>query len=151
MSAAVSSLILFLGCSLTGWIFVWVALYTKRYQEKKEQNERALASGQIVDLAEKVNTAGRGRPVRYYVPVVAFEANHQTYRLENENGYRDKDKIILEKPVDVMYDPGDPTHFHLTEDDANETSSHSLLRLGLVIIGGAAVLTVFNHFYHLFW
>ncbi len=149
MSDTVSSLILFVGISLTGWIFVGVALYTKLYQKKKEQNERSLSSGQIVDLAEKVNTAGRGRPVRYYVPVVEFEANNQTYRLENENGYREKEKIILGKSVDVMYDSNDPTHFHLTEDDANETSSFSLMRLGLIIIGGAAFLAVFNLYFHL--
>lgn len=151
MSDTVGALILFLGVSLTGWIFVGVALYTRRYQKKKEQNERALSSGRIVDLAEKVNQAVRGRPVRYYVPVVEFEANHQIYRLENENGYRQKDKIILGKSVDVMYDANDPTHFHLTEDDANAASSGSLLRLGVIIIGCAAALTVFNHFYHLFW
>lgn len=149
MSDTVSSLILFVGISLTGWIFVGVALYTKLYQKKKEQNERSLSSGQIVDLAEKVNTAGRGRPVRYYVPVVEFEANNQTYRLENENGYREKEKIILGKSVDVMYDSNNPTHFHLTEDDANETSSFSLMRLGLIIIGGAALLAVFNLYFHL--
>ncbi len=42
MSDAVYYLILFLGWSLIGWILVGVALYTRRYQRKKEENERSL-------------------------------------------------------------------------------------------------------------
>ena len=70
--------------------------------------------------------------------------------MENENGSRDRDKIIIGKSVDVMYDPSDPTHFHLTEDDANEKSSNSLLWLGLILVIVAAVLSVICYIYHVF-
>lgn len=150
MSEIVKSILLFLGCSLIGWIFVGVALHTRRYQQKKELEERTLTTGTIVDMVKKVNRAGRGRPVKYYVPVVAFEVNGHTYRLENENGLRKKDKIIIGKSVDILYDENDPTRFHLAEDDANEKSSESLLRLGVILIAVFAVLTVLNYFYHLF-
>ena len=129
MSDEMLYLILFLGWSLIGFIFIGVALYAKNYQHKKEIIECSLASGKIVDSIEKKHHSRSGT-VRYYVPVIEFSANNTEYRLENENGSRDRDKIIIGKSVDVMYDPSDPTHFHLTEDDANEKSSNSLLRLG---------------------
>ena len=150
MSDLMASIIVFIGCSLTGWIFVGVAIYTERYQRKKEANERALASGKIVDSVQKVNTAGRGRHTVYYVPVIEFEANGQVYRLENENGVRHVEEIEIGKSVDVMYDSNEPAHFHITSDDANDTASASVMRIGIIIIIGAAVLAVVNYYYHIF-
>ena len=150
MSDAVYYLILFLGWSLAGWILIGVALYTKRYQRKKEENERSLVSGEIVDAVKKVHRPGRGGTTIYYVPVVEFTASGRLYRLENENGSREREKIIVGKSVDVMYDENDPTHFHLTEDDANETSSNSLLRFGVILIVGAAALDVLCAVFHVF-
>ena len=150
MSDLMASIIVFIGCSLSGWIFVCVAIYTERYQRKKEATERALASGKIVDAVMKVNRGSRGRPVTYYVPVIEFEANSQVYRLENENGVRHVEEIEIGKSVDVMYDPNEPAHFHITTDDANEKTSASIMRIGVIIIIGAAVLAVVNYYYHLF-
>lgn len=150
MSDLMASIIVFIGCSLSGWIFVCVAIYTERYQRKKEATERALASGKIVDSVQKVNTAGRRRPTTYYVPVIEFEANGQVYRLENENGVRHVEEIEIGKSVDVMYDPNEPAHFHITTDDANEKTSASIMRIGVIIIIGAAVLAIVNYYYHLF-
>lgn len=150
MSDIVICLVIFAGGSLTGWILVGVALYTRRYQRKKEQNERSLATGQIVDVAKKTHHAGRGGTAVYYVPVVAFEANGRLFRLENENGNRDKEKITVGQSVDVLYDEQDPTHFHLAEDDANEAASEGLMRYGALLIAGAAALAVLNYFFHIF-
>ncbi len=150
MSDIVISLIIFAGCSLTGWIFVGVALHTRRYQQKKEQNERSLATGQIVDLVKKTRHSGRGGTAVYYVPVVAFEANGRLFRLENENGNRDQEKITVGQAVDVLYDEQDPARFHLAEDDANEVASESLMRFGALLIAGAAALAVLNYFFHIF-
>ena len=143
-------LIFFLGCSLTGWIFVGVALHVRRYQRKKELNERSLTFGRIVEVAEKVHHRGRGGTVRSYFPVVEFEAGGQTYRLENENGSRDRESVVIGRSVDVLYDPEDPARFHLADDDANATGADSLLRMGMIIIAGAAVLTVLGTAFHLF-
>ena len=150
MSDEMLYLILFLGWSLIGFIFIGVALYTKRYQRKKEINEASLATGRIVDVIEKTHHSGRGGTVRYYVPVIEFSVNDKEYRLENENGSRERDKIIIGKDVDVMYDASDPTHFHLTEYDANEESSNSLFRFGLILVFGAVVLTVICYVYRIF-
>ena len=49
MSDEMLYLILFLGWSLIGFIFIGVALYAKNYQHKKEIIECSLASGKIVD------------------------------------------------------------------------------------------------------
>ena len=76
------------------------------------------------------------------------EFNGKTYHLENENGTRHLEEIELGKSVDIMYDPDNPTHFHMTSDDANETGSNSLIRFGIIIIIGAAILAVTNHYYH---
>ena len=150
MPEIVLVLIVFLGCSLTGWILVGVALHVRRYQRKKERDERAVAFGKIVDVKEKVRHAGRGGTVRYYVPVVEFEADHQVYRLENENGSRDRESVVIGASVDVKYDEADPTRFHLTEDDANVSDSDRLLRTGLIIIAGAAVLAVLGYLFRLY-
>ena len=107
MSAIGSSIVLFLGCSLVGWVLVGVALHTRQYQKKKELNEQSPATGTIVDSVKKVQTAGRGHPVTYYVPVVEFEANQHAYRLEYENGNRHKENIVIGQTVDLMYDPKD--------------------------------------------
>ena len=150
MSDELLYLILFLGFSLTGFIFIGVALHTKKYQRKKELAEYAYVAAKIADCIEKQHRSGRYGTVRYYVPVIAFTADHTEYRLENENGYRERDKIEIGKPVDVMYDPNDPAHFHLTEDDANDKASESLLRFGLIIVIGAAILTVVCYIGHVF-
>ena len=151
MSAIGSSIVLFLGCSLVGWVLVGVALHTRQYQKKKELTEQSPATGTIVDSVRKVQTAGRGHPVTYYVPVVEFKANQHAYRLEYENGNRHKENIVIGQTVDLMYDPKDPTHYHLTDDDSNMQASRGLLRYGSVLIAGAAVLTVLNHIFHIFW
>ncbi len=150
MSEIMYSFILFLGLSLLGWIFVGIAVHTKRYQQKKELSERSAAPGKIVDVVKRVQPAGRGRPAVYYVPVVEFEADRRLYRLENENGSRNIEDIVIGRSVDVLYDENDPSHFHLADDDANEEAAHSLMRFGLIIIAGAAVLTVCNHVFHIF-
>ena len=150
MSDIVSSLILFFGCSLTGWIFVGVAFYTRRYQQKKEELEREITTGKIVGSAQKTHRGGR-RTTVYYVPVVEFEANGRSFRLENENGYREREKIQIGKTVDILYDENEPTHFHLAEDDSNEVASQSLMSLGWILIAGAFILTLCNYYFHIFW
>ena len=140
MPEIVQVLIVFLGCSLIGWIFVGVALHVRRYQRKKELNERSLTFGRIVDVAEKVHHGGRGGTIRSYFPVVEFEACGRVYRLENENGTRNRESIVTGRSVDILYDPADPARFHLADDDANVAASDRLLRTGLIIIAGAAVL-----------
>ena len=127
--------------SLMGLILIGVGLYTIRYQRKKEAVERALTAGKIVEAVKKVHRGAKGGSVTYYVPLVEFQAEGQTYRLENENGSRELDSIVVGKTVDVLYDPADPTHFHLTEDDANDTSAHSIIKWGVIWIVGAAALT----------
>ena len=69
---------------------------------------------------------------------------------KNENGSRNIEDIVIGRSVDVLYDENDPSHFHLADDDANEEAAHSLMRFGLIIIAGAAVLTVCNHVFHIF-
>ncbi len=142
-------MVLFAGFSLTGWILVGIALHTKRYQQKKEQNERAFSSGKIVDVVKKVRPTGRGRRAVYYVAVVEFEANRKLYRLESENGDRNRDQILIGKSVDVLYDENDPTHFHLSDDDANATASGNLMRSGAMIILGAGILTILDYVFHI--
>ena len=147
MSDQMLSLIMFLCLSLVGFILIGVSLYTKRYQRKKEERETVLVLGRIVGRARKVNSAGRGRPVVYWVPVIAYLASGEMFELENENGTRNEQEIEIGKQVDVMYDPGDPKRFHLTEDDANEKGSDSLMRWGLIWVICAALLTLAYMFF----
>ena len=143
MSELARYLLLFVCLSLTGVICVIVAITTRRYQRRKEETERSFAQGTIVDRVKKVRSSGRGGRATWYVAVVEFTAKERVYRLENENGSRDAEKIVIGQPVEVLYDAADPTHFHLADDDANETASRSLMRMGIMLIIGAAVLDVF--------
>lgn len=135
-------LLFFAVLSINGLIFIGVGLHTVRYQRKKEENETESARGVIVDIAKKKTRPARGRSVTYYVPVIEFTAGEKLYRLENENGERQEDKITVGKEVRVMYDRREPEKFHLTEDDANDTSGRSLIRFGAILIAGSAAVTV---------
>ena len=91
------ALIFFLCMSIMAWIFIGTGIYTARYQRRKEDAERAAASGRIVDLAVKKH---RGRTTAtYYVPVIEFTAGGTQYRLENENGCRTREEIVVGLPV----------------------------------------------------
>ncbi len=141
MSHPAYYLLIFLIWSLMGFIMVGVGIHTLRYQRKKEAAERALVSGRIVDRVKKVKYTGKGHSAVYYVAVVEFRAEGDLYRLENENGSKTEDGIPVGKSVDVMYDPADPAHFHLTDDDANEKAARSLVKWGAVWVFAAAALT----------
>ena len=143
-------LLFFAVLSINGLIFIGVGLHTVRYQRKKEENETESARGVIVDIAKKKTRPARGRSVTYYVPVIEFTAGEKLYRLENENGSRDRESVVIGRSVDVLYDPEDPARFHLADDDANVTGADSLLRMGMIIIAGAAVMTVLGAAFHLF-
>ena len=104
----------------------------------------------IVDIAKKKTRPARGRSVTYYVPVIEFTAGEKLYRLENENGERQEDKITVGKEVRVMYDRREPEKFHLTEDDANDTSGRSLIRFGAILIAGSAAVTVAAWYFRVF-
>ena len=62
---------------------------------------------------------------------------------------REKDKIIVGQSVDVMYDALDPTHFHITSDDANETGASSLMRYGVIWLIGDAALVIADSYLRL--
>ena len=142
-------LLVFGCCSITGWICLGVGLHTLRYQRRKERREPAHATGRVVGAAKKVHTPYRGRPVVYYVPVVVFTAGEREYRLENENGHREEEKVGVGRRGDVLYDPEDPSHFHLADDDANEAGGKRLMRFGGALIAGAAVLTLVSWWFRL--
>ena len=143
-------LLFFAVLSINGLIFIGVGLHTVRYQRKKEENETESARGVIVDIAKKKTRPARGRSVTYYVPVIEFTAGEKLYRLENENGERQEDKITVGKEVRVMYDRREPEKFHLTEDDANDTSGRSLIRFGAILIAGSAAVTVAAWYFRVF-
>lgn len=143
-------LLFFAVLSINGLIFIGVGLHTVRYQRKKEENETESARGVIVDIAKKKTRPARGRSVTYYVPVIEFTAGEKLYRLENENGERQEDKITVGKEVSVMYDRREPEKFHLTEDDANDTGGRSLIRFGAILIAGSAAVTVAAWYFRVF-
>ena len=128
--------------SAMGFVLIGVGIHAKRYQRKKEMAETRPVTGKIVDVRTRVTHGQRTRRTRYYVPVVEFTVDGKTYRLENENGFRDRDRITVGGTVDVMTDPKDPERFHLTMDDSNTKDGDSVIRLGVIWVASAVALVI---------
>ena len=123
------SLIPFLLLSAIGWILVIAAVGMRRRWRKREEIERARTSGTIAGDPEEKPVRDRRRRR----PVVEFTAEGHEYRLEYP---KKEDPAVYPAgaPVEVLYDPDDPTHFHLEDDQAEMRSRRIRLYVGLAWI-----------------
>ena len=128
--------------SAMGFVLIGVGIHAKRYQRKKELAETRPVTGKIVDVRTRVTRGQRTRRTRYYVPVVEYTVDGETYRLENENGFRDRDRITVGGTVDVMTDSNAPERFHLTMDDSNDKDGDSVIRMGVIWVAAAVALVI---------
>lgn len=132
-STGMKGLLFFLMTSFVGWIFLLVSIRSRREHRKRLERERTRATGSIVDYAPGRGDAGR--------PVVEFIADGRQIRLENKSAV-DRARYPVGASVEVLYDPDDPSRFHLESDADDGSGSAALARVGYIWLACAAALTL---------
>lgn len=137
---------------IVGACLLLFALLGWRMWSARHERERVRASGTVVGHAHTTDGSRGGRPLCW--PVVRFQADEREYRLEWKSIVAIEDWPIG-TPVEVLYDPDHPEHFHLdSEEDANPAPR--FLRTGVIVIACALLLmsvtggSVRNSFANLF-
>lgn len=134
-------LISFALLSIPGWMLLFMGLKTRREARLREDREHTRTTGVIVDHVRKTMRVGRNGGTRVlWKPVVEFSAEGQSYHLEYDN-YMDREKHPVGKAVDILYDVGDPTRFHLDEDPMFLRHGGAV-PIGILWIIGSAVFTL---------
>ena len=142
MDSTLQALIITLGVMALAGLFALIeALGDRRAWRRREETERARTTGTLVGLSAKRHRHGsvRNRNRRFvtvYYPIVSFQVDGVEYRLESvdivpRNEYQEG------QSVDLLYDPDDPTHFHLDRGDLKERSTRDAIIIALVGLTGA--------------
>lgn len=136
--------------SLPGWGMLLIALKSRRARERREEQERARATGSIVEYVNETKRYRRGPTVRFTRPVVEFRAEGQVIRQKYENSLS-PEQYPVGASVDVVYDADDPTRFHLDADAEFSQGAGSFVRTGIIWLLICAVLAatmtlVLQHF-----
>ena len=134
-----AGLILFALASLVGWCFIGIGLKGRRNRHRREELERARATGIVVELIRQESTVRRGRVV-FWRPVVECVIDGRTLRLESDTGYWEN-QVALREEVEILYDPSDPSRFHLVKLQEHERRSEGLMIFsGVFWVAIAAVI-----------
>ena len=142
MDSTLQALIITLGVVALAGLFALIeALGDRRAWRRREETERARTTGTLVGLSAKRHRHGSVRNrnrcfVTVYYPIVSFQVDGVEYRLESvdivpRNEYQEG------QSVDLLYDPDDPTHFHLDRGDLKERSTRDAIIIALVGLTGA--------------
>jgi len=126
LQAAVIALGLF---ALFGLFALIEALGDRRKRRRMEDAERARTVGVIVDYAEErhrhSHRHGQVRSTRYvtiYYPIVHFQVDGTEYKLKSTS-FVPREEYRESQAVDLLYDPNNPTHFHLDRGDVEDRST----------------------------
>jgi len=142
MSEAMLKALEFFGISsLMGWIMLFSGLHSQRDTRRREAREYTRTTGQIVDyVGREVPSGKRGHTV-YWTPVVEFTADGRLCRFEYAYNLDRKQHPVGEK-ADVLYDVGNPSHFHLESDASFYHGGSSVMRIGLIWIIASLALSI---------
>ena len=134
-------LVLFPLVSVGGVALLWIGLSGLRKARRRQERERASATGAVVDITKRY-TLRRGMLYTCH-PVVEFDVDGRTRRYESETGYW-PDMFRVGEHVDLRYDADDPSRFHLEKGAAwQEKADRATVAAGLVWIAVAAVVAYF--------
>ena len=140
MSEIVRKMLVFFGVSsLFGWIFVFVGISARREQRRREESEHTRASGVVVEYTDG-ERHGKHGPYVIHRPVIEFTADGAKVRKTYENSLK-QEEFPVGTEVEVLYDVNDPARFHLESDLAFSRGSGNLMKIGLVWVLLAALLT----------
>ena len=133
--------------ALAGLFALIEALGDRRKWLSREETERTRTTGVIVGFAEERHRYRRRRSlnahyVTVYYPIVRFRADAVEYKLKSTS-IVPRDKYQEGQTVDLLYDPNNPTHFHLDRGDVQERSNRGTIIFALVwLICAVAAIVV---------
>lgn len=137
MNSTLLALIITLGIMAIFGLFGLIeALEDRRKWHRREQAEHARTTGVIVGFAEERHRHGkvRNRNVHYvtvYYPIVRFQADGAEYKVKSTSNIP-RDKYNEGQTVDLLYDPNNPTYFHLDRGDMEYRSTRGAIIFVLV-------------------
>ena len=130
---------LFLGLSLCGWVSLIYGVLRKRWVRRKLERETEEVQARIVRYKVKNVSDGRYRTRKGYFPLLAFPVHGEEAEIQSREELK-----VEEHPegstVRVWFDPYEPRHLHMTEDD-NELGD-GMIRIGKFFMIGAGVVTL---------
>ena len=121
--------------SFIGWIVLFTWIGTRFRQRRQREQERAGATGHIVEYKEGADRHGR------QVPVVEFSVLGENYRQAATIRLNPAEHPVGEE-VTVHYDAYDPRRFHLDQEVGTAPAGFGGLRFSLIWIAGSLVLTI---------
>ena len=136
-------LVLFPLTAVGGVALIWIGLSQIRKARRRAEQERARASGTVVDMVKHLSLR-RGKPIAVWHPVVEFRAEGQTFRNECRDGYL-QGQIKVGEDVDLLYDADDPGCYHLeklTEWEAAGDRITIVVGILWVVIAGIIAMLV---------
>lgn len=142
--STIGGLLLFALFSAGGWGCAWIGVQGLRTAEAERKEHRARTTGTVTDLEKRVSRAYRGPTHISWVPTVRFHVDGREICRDYQYAFREGELSVAET-VDILYDPADPTRFHLEKlHDREYESSRALIRFGAVWIAIAAVVALFG-------
>ena len=139
MNSTLQAVIVTLGIfALAGLFGLIEALGGRRVWRRREEAERTRTTGVVVGFAEERHRYRSRRSlnahyVTVYYPIVRFRADGVEYKLKCTS-IVPRDKFQEDQAVDLLYDPNNPTHFHLDRGDMEERSSWGTIIFALVLL-----------------
>ena len=130
---------LFLGLSLCGWVSLIYGVLRARWFRRKLERETEEGEATILSYKVKQVSEGKYRYRKGYFPLLAFHANGGDVEVQSKEELKPEEHPEG-STVHLWFDPYEPKHLHMTEDDND--LGHGMIRLGWFFIAGAAVLTV---------
>ena len=148
MDETILALLAMLGIfALAGVGVLRIGLRGRREWRRREERERARASGTVVEFRKERRHVRRGHSYTGCTPVVEFRAEGRDFRLDAAASTQ-ADEFAVGDPVEVLYDPDDPTRFHIEGRECEEKGDGRLIRMGLIWLAcmlTAAVLLLTAH------
>ena len=122
--------------ALAGLFGLIEALGYRRALRRREEAERTRTTGVVVGFVEDRHRYRSRRSlnahyVTVYYPIVRFQADGVEYKLKCTS-IVPRDKYQEDQPVDLLYDPNNPTHFHLDRGDMEVRSNRGTIIFALV-------------------
>lgn len=136
MGSTLQALIVTLGILALAGLFALIeSLYDRRRRRRREEAERARATGVLVGFAEEQHRHRHRKPMKVhyvtvYRPIVRFQVDGVEYKLKSD-GIVPRDQFQEGQPVDLLYDPDNPAHFHLDRGDVEERSTRGAVVFAL--------------------
>ena len=133
------TLVLFLGLSSVGWVSYIYGVLRARWFRRKLDRETEETEARIVSYKMKYVTEGKYRYRKGYFPLLAFHANGGEVEIQSKEELK-PEEYPVGATVRLWFDPYEPKHLHITEDDTD--LGHGMMRIGWFFVAGAAIVTV---------